>query len=54
VTLPASEYKILSQLHELAEISEKTYDEDTVTMKLRVNGKNLKRVEQLIDDANRK
>ncbi len=53
-TLPASEYKILSQLHEIAEISEKVYDDDVVSMKLRVIGKNLARVEQLIEDANKK
>jgi GTP-binding protein HflX len=51
VTLPASAYKILSQLHELAEISGKTYDDAIVTITLRVNSKNLKRVEQLIGDA---
>jgi GTPase len=54
VTLPASEYKILSQLHELAEISEKNYEEDVVTLKLRVRGKNQKRVEQLLDEARKK
>jgi GTPase len=51
VTLPASEYKALSKLHELAEISGKTYEEDVVKVNLRVTGKNLKRVEQLIEEA---
>jgi GTPase len=51
LTLPASAYKTLSQLHELAEISEKEYDEEIVRMRLKVSGKNLKRVEQLIDEA---
>ncbi|HLP16413.1 MAG TPA: GTPase HflX [Bacteroidota bacterium] len=54
VTLPASEYRILSQLHELAEISDKHYVDDVVTMKLRVHGKNRLRVEQLIGEATRK
>ncbi|MGE5313984.1 MAG: GTPase HflX [Acidobacteriota bacterium] len=51
VTLPASAYKALSALHELAEISGKTYDDEVVTLKLRASGKNRKRIEQIIAQA---
>ncbi|MDE3058118.1 MAG: GTPase HflX [Bacteroidota bacterium] len=47
-TLPVSEYKALSSLHELTEITEQTYEDGVVVVKARVSAKHKEEVARML------
>jgi GTP-binding protein HflX len=48
VEVPMDHYEIASRLHELAEVTERTYTDRSVLLKLLVHRRNLARVERLL------
>lgn len=46
--LPGNEYKVLSQLHDIAEVQEQKFEEEGVHVTLRVSSKNKQHVEQIL------
>lgn len=47
--LPNNQYKVLSQLHDLAEITKQTFEEDGTSVVLRVSEKNKEYVERILN-----
>ena len=48
VTLTQRDYPILSQIHDLAEVLEKTYDDDSITLRFRINRRHADRLKKIL------
>ncbi|MEI7907050.1 MAG: hypothetical protein WCI84_06790, partial [Bacteroidota bacterium] len=53
-TVTNSDYKTISLLHDLAEITEQRYDENDIIITARVSDKTKERVEKLLDNLKKK
>lgn len=48
VTLTQRDYPIVSQIHDLAEVLEKTYDDDSITLRFRINRRHADRLKKIL------
>jgi GTP-binding protein HflX len=48
VTLTQQDYPIVSEIHDLAEVLEKTYDGDTITLRFRINRRHADRLKKIL------
>lgn len=48
ITIPQSAYGVISKIHEMAEVLEKNYDGDTITVRFRMNRRNAARLKKLL------
>ncbi len=52
-TIPGNAYKLLSQIHDLAEVTGQTYEDDALIVTVKVSDKNKEHIERIIQNVKR-